>query len=1272
MTNQVSGVLGDRFSIERCLGKGGFGIVYQAFDRQRNIPVALKLLRHRDPAALYRLKQEFRALTDLSHPNLLSLYELLFDGEQWVITMELIDGTDFVSYVCDVPDAVRKAQDQTATVSPIESDVETGVPAAVPAQPHGPLPPRLDFPRLEAATRQLAEGLQYLHAAGKIHRDIKPSNVLVARSGRVVLLDFGLVAELAPALSQDELELSGTPAYMAPERALNGPLTEASDWYSVGVMLFEALTGRLPFSGSFLEVLQAKCERDAPAPRDLVPEIPDGLDRLCRDLLARAPEDRPSGAAVLARLGSARLEPWLAPDAPSRTGELFVGRGPELALLNDSFQKVAAGRPMTVLVHGPSGMGKSLLVRHFLEQLHESAPSAVVLTGRCYERESVPYKALDSLVDSLSRYLSDLPRAEVEAVLPANLAALARLFPALLRVDAIAQVREPGREIPDSQEFRRRGFAAFRALLARIGERQPLVLFIDDLQWGDADSAALLTDLLRPPDPPVLLLIACYRSEEAQTSVLLRRLLHSDTSTLPPIRTREVIVRQLAAADARELALALIGSRDSDASQRADEIVRESGGSPFFIDQLVRFAQSSGLPRTTDARSTDLTLESVIERRVSRLPLAARQLLEVLAVFGRAMEVPMASRVAEIGSEELVALAALRAARLARTRRSAGREEVDIYHDRIRETVAGRLSAATLQHHHERLAVVLEESSGADPETLALHFQGAGRPERAAIYAISAADRAAAALAFDRAAQLYRLALDLKGPNALEAREIHARLGDALAAAGRGHEAAGAYLWASTGALAAEQIELRRRAAEQLLQSGHIDDGFRVLRDVLATVGLKLAAGPRRALLSLLVQRLWIALRGLGFRERDRTQVSAEALVRVDACWSVATGLAIVDYIRAAEFQARHLLLALRIGEPYRIVRALAMELAYTSVRGPSRQPHNEKLIRVADQLTARVDQPEALALVTLVKGSVAYMQGQWVAARQLCEDAERLMRERCRGVAWQLDTAHFYTLLSLFYLGEVRELSRRLPTLLKEARERNALYAETNLRTRIAYIAWLAKDDADQARREVRQGIERWSQQGFHIQHYYELFASAEISLYSDDPGAAWELLDEKWRDVRRSFLLRVQPVLIESMHLRGRAALALAVVDTVDADRRLYLLRAAAKDARVIARQDAAWARPMAQLLEAGLATTQRRTRDAEQLLRSAEAGFAAVHMTLHASAARRRLGELVGGTDGDFLVRESDRSMGEQGIRHPARMTAALAPGAYVATPQPQRSA
>ena len=267
-----------RFEIRRHLGTGGMGAVYQAYDRERKEDVALKTVLRADPTAVYLFKREFRNLADVAHPNLVNLYELLYEEGHWFFTMELLDGVDFLAYVRagtahsgrrrpeDRPDAATTAVDLTGPADPVQV---VAAPAVSPVQ----------LERLRFSIRQLAEGLAALHDKGYLHRDLKPSNVMVTRAQRLVVLDFGLSGELTPDDDSQFEPFIGTPTYMAPEQGHRTSGTPASDWYAVGVMIFEALTGRAPFVGSYAEVLIRKSQDDAPRPSQLVAGVPAGSRR---------------------------------------------------------------------------------------------------------------------------------------------------------------------------------------------------------------------------------------------------------------------------------------------------------------------------------------------------------------------------------------------------------------------------------------------------------------------------------------------------------------------------------------------------------------------------------------------------------------------------------------------------------------------------------------------------------------------------------------------------------------------------------------------------------------------------------------------------------------------------------------------------------------------------------------------------------------------------------------------------------------------------------
>ncbi len=862
-TLAVGSVLAERYCVLRKLGAGGMGVVYAVEDRQRGERVALKTLNQAHGQAIYQLKNEFRTLADLVHVNLVRLHDLMASDGLWFFTMELVHGESF-------HDSIRRstAKEGTAT-APVDEQLRA-----------------LAFDKLRRTFSQLAAGVTAIHDAGKLHLDLKPGNVLITLEGRVVILDFGIAQDVRrAAMDVTACEgVSGTPLYMAPEQATGAGAQPASDWYAVGLMLYEALVGRRPYTGTSAKVLYDRQKKDPEPPRSIDDTVPQDLNDLCMALLARDPSQRADGSALIQPEAAypARL-----PSLHHGPEHELVGRDAELEQLQDLMQDILRGRPRVAFVRGPSGIGKSALVRTFVDRLR-SRRDAVVLEGRCYEREAVPYKGFDAVADALSRYLGRQPIQDAAALLPRDVPSLIRLFPALGRVPVVA--RATGRApVPDPVESKRRAIAALTELLARISDGQPLVVTIDDLQWSDRDSVALLLNLVTCAEPPAMLLLGTYRAENEQTSGALVELLGALGSA------REVIdLGALDAADTLALARQLLAGSDDD-TKTAEAIVSESGGSPFFVEALAHHA------RSTEQDATDVS--SMLAARVEGLSRDALRLLEVICVLARPVAQSTAAAAAGLSKSSGKAIDELRAAGTVRTGGVDGSDHVSPYHDRIRESVVAGLAPAQLGMLHKQIADVLEQAEHPDLEALATHHLAAGRTDRAADYAERAGLVASDAMAFDRAARAYTMALDLVDHERDHERRLQRALADALKNAGRSADAASAYQRAADGADPGERLELQRLAAERLLVCGRIDEGLEVFTGVLDELGIPNPTSRGGTIAAMLARRLRIRLRGLQFKETAASEIDPKERLRIDTCASIVGGLTWVDALRGTAYR---------------------------------------------------------------------------------------------------------------------------------------------------------------------------------------------------------------------------------------------------------------------------------------------------------------------------------------------------------------------------------
>jgi serine/threonine protein kinase len=1258
-----------RYKVLRRLGAGNFGVVYEAEDLILGGSVALKVLHTPSGSALYRFKNEFRALADLKHENLVALRELTSERGRWFFTMELVQGVDLVKYIWGDHEALMRdpsstgsgprkvgvGASSTAFQLPQLGD-DLGLLNVEPGPPSVRAPIPFDIGRLRDTFAQLARGMSALHDAEKIHRDIKPSNILVEPDGRLVLLDFGLVASMTDASMTAET-IVGTPAYMAPEQALAENVGPACDWYSVGCLLYLTLTGRLPVLGdSAIAILTRKQVEDPPRPSELRLEVPADLDELCMALLDRHPSKRPAASEIIERLG-ARPRPSVLPRSNVHTSP-FVGRAEELAKLSEAYRTMRDGRTVVVTVRGRSGFGKTSLVRDFIQRVERADPGLVALTGRCYERESVPYKALDAIVDGLRRYLRRIPELELSSLLPRNLGALTRLFPVFKGV-VDAQPRRP-ESLRDTLEIRRRGFSALHEMLARLADRQRVIVFIDDLQWGDFDSAAGLAEILAPPDPPSLLLVLGYRSEDVKSNKLLEVL--SNLARGTHLERVDIELGPLGEGESRELVTQLVrdAAPRSVTPRQIEQIVREGAGMPFMLGELVAFMQQVGdaSERASALASSSPTslVDALVRARAALLDDDARALLEVICVAGQPLSCVSAYRAAHLdGDRAQASLDALRAAKLVRTIGTSSAEQLETLHDRVGEAITAGVAADGLAARHDALAEALGKEPDCDPERLGMHLRAAGHEDRAREYIERAASHASATLAFERAVRLYRAALDLSGG----AQELRAKLADALANAGYGGEAGRAFLDAIPGAAPGEANDLRRRAAEQFLRSGHIDEALPVVEEVLAEVGLKIPSTPKLSLASLLVQRGKLWFRGLDFEER--ATVPAEELRKIDVCWALGNGMGGVDVVRGADFQARHLLLALEAGEPYRISRALAWEAILSSIEGGSSGfARAAKIAPRAMSIAKRLDNPHALAWATAAEAIRHFSLASWKAARTNSEAAIALFQEHCADIGWEVGSMEMWWWLpSTRWLGDYSVLCRRAQACAREASERGDLYTSVGVRTHCVPHVHLIGDRPEEASHVAGEAIKEWSQRRWLTHHRANALAQAHAALYSMRLGAALEGLERDIAQMQSALQLRLKSMRIQAIELRSRVHAAAALAEGKETPRRRELLGKAEHDAMLLDKEHLPWPTAIAKATRAAISKARGDREEAAAAYGRASAAFEELDMAVHALAAQLHVANLTGGDEGKASSADICARLRERGVVSPERLAAMLVP-------------
>ncbi|MFN8670639.1 MAG: SpoIIE family protein phosphatase [Candidatus Sericytochromatia bacterium] len=685
-------LLANRYVVIKKLGEGGMGAVYQVEDTLTKETVAFKILSKQladSPETILQFKQEFRVMNKLKHPNTINVFDYgIMPDKSPYLTMEVVPGYEL-------------------------NDLKNP-----------------DYKEICRILLQVCQALSFIHSRLLVHCDIKPQNIRIKEpSNTVKVMDFGLMNQLGLRSSG---QITGTVDYLPPEIPTGGVINASSDLYSVGVVAYEMVTGKLPFQGaSVLEVIRAHINNPVESPKKYKEDIPEKLEQIILKLLEKNQNDRYKEASEVIKdlselIGEEIVSETIEQKRSYLSSSVLVGRDKELKTLESGLDSVIKGNSKAVFIGAPAGVGKSRLVQEF--KLQVQLAEYPFLTGRCFEQGMSAYKPV---ADALRQVLSLTSKEELQKY--GNV--LVKIFPELKE-----KGYEPLENIAGIGE-KLRLFDTITSWLTDVSNRETLVVFIDDLHWIDQASIDLLNTCIRDLRKSKIMFTGTFRDDEVPVG-------HPMWQTVDEELTSVVKLEPFSNEDIKELIKAMLGSVQLT-GEFVEKVKNATGGNAFFISEVMRYLVEENILQIkygtwnipTDYSSWELptSIEATVTRRLNTLGEKAMELIRLAAVAGRKLRLSLFKAVSNWEEEDIFSsIDEL----IERQFLNHIEHEYLFPHDRVRETLYDSLDEELRKKLHEKVAETIENENNESlvnvAGELAYHYARSNDKRKAAKYLLMA------------------------------------------------------------------------------------------------------------------------------------------------------------------------------------------------------------------------------------------------------------------------------------------------------------------------------------------------------------------------------------------------------------------------------------------------------------------------------------------------------------------------------------------------------